>query len=77
MKEYSISQIIHIDSPSLISIIENFERYTKNTVVITNAELDRRNLLTTELNFKIKEFSSINNITDIKATFLSILDNQG
>lgn len=46
MKEYSIKEIVYLDSQSIISIIENFENYAVNTVVIAASEMDRRNLLT-------------------------------
>lgn len=77
MKEYSLNQIIHIDSPSLISIIENYDQYTNRTVVITEAELGRRNLLSHELTLKIQAFCTKNSITDLKSEFLRILDDQG
>ena len=77
MKEYSLNQIIYIDSESLKAILENHSSYSKNTVVIAEAELDRRNLLTPELNSKVNEFCLSNNITDLKSAFLNILEKQG
>lgn len=77
MKEYSLNQIIYIDSESLKAILENHTSYSKNTVVIAEAELDRRNLLTPELNSKVNEFCLSNNITDLKSVFLNILEKQG
>ena len=77
MKEYSIKEIVYLDSQSIISIIENFENYAVNTVVIAASEMDRRNLLTPEVNTKIREFCDAYDIQELKKTFSTIMNNQG
>ena len=74
MKNYSLNEIVYIDSSSLIFIIENNNLYTNNTVIITYAELVRRNLITTDLNVKLDIFCSANNIKDLKNSFENILE---
>jgi hypothetical protein len=77
MKNYSINEIVYIDSQSLIFMIENHNLYTINTIVITFAELERRNLISADLREKLKVFCSNNKIMDLHKSFEYIIKEKG
>ena len=43
MKNVTIDDLRKMDSPSLVSIIDYWKEYNKDSVLLANAELERRN----------------------------------
>ena len=75
MKNITIDDLRKMDSPTLLSIIDYWKKYNKDSVLFANAELERRNWeIPNNLKNKNEEFCKINQFKDIEEG-LSLLFN--
>lgn len=67
MKNITIDDLRKMDSPTLVSIIDYWKEYNKDSVLLANAELERRNWeIPNYLKKKNEEFCNINQLKDIQ-----------
>ena len=74
MKSYSLSEIVYIDSPTLSALIGNHIAYSKETVILAQAELKRRGEFTDQLKESIDNFCISNKISQLDDAFYSVLE---
>ena len=74
MKSYSLSEIVYIDSPTLSALIGNHIAYSKQTVILAQAELKRRGEFTDQLKESIDNFCISNKISQLDDAFYSVLE---
>ncbi|MBC7440869.1 MAG: hypothetical protein H7250_12910 [Flavobacterium sp.] len=78
MELRNLKEITRTDSPALTSIIDYWKDYDVHTVILSFAELKRRNYSINEKLIKrINDFCSSNNNLDIEAITSSVLQSMG
>jgi hypothetical protein len=78
MKNITIDDLRKMDSPSLVSIIDYWKDYSKDSVLLANAELKRRNWeIPLYINKKNEDFCNKNQLKDIKEGLSILFINNG